>query len=120
MLATMFAGGRIVIQRHYSAEKCLELIQSQKITHTAVVPLQYQQLLDHPDLETYDLSSLDTYMCCGSPLSAELKPTIMQHLPGDLIELYGLTEGLVTILSPEDMREKLTQWVKLRPANCLV
>jgi acyl-CoA synthetase (AMP-forming)/AMP-acid ligase II len=36
-----------------------------------------------------------------------MKNAIRARIPGDLIELYGLTEGLVTILPPEDMLEKI-------------
>jgi acyl-CoA synthetase (AMP-forming)/AMP-acid ligase II len=68
--------------------------------------VQYQRLLECDDFDDFDLSSLDATMCCGSPLSAVLKQAIMKRLPGDFIELYGLTEGLVTILTPEDMRKK--------------
>ena len=46
-------------------------------------------------------------MCCGSPLSPSMKRQIMERFPGDFIELYGLTEGLVTILPPEDMAAKI-------------
>ena len=35
------------------------------------------------------------------------KRAIVERMPGEFIELYGLTEGLVTILSPEDMLEKI-------------
>ncbi|MEM8816724.1 MAG: AMP-binding protein [Pseudomonadota bacterium] len=107
MLATIYAGGRIVIDRQFSPERCLERIQQERITHTAMVPLQFQKLVECGSLPDYDLSSLDAYMCCGSPLAPALKRRIMDRLPGDLIELYGLTEGLVTILSPEDMADKI-------------
>lgn len=103
MLATIYSGGTIVIDRKFAAEHCLEHIQRERITHTAMVPLQYQKLVEYEHRDRYDLSSLDAYMCCGSPLAPALKRAIMDGLPGDFIELYGLTEGLVTILPPEDM-----------------
>ncbi len=103
MLSTIYAGGTIVIDRKFTAEHCLEHIQRERITHTAMVPLQYQKLVESEYLGRYDLSSLDAYMCCGSPLAPALKRAIMDGLPGQFIELYGLTEGLVTILPPEDM-----------------
>ncbi len=103
MLSTIYAGGTIVIDRKFAAEHCLEHIQRERITHTAMVPLQYQKLVEYEHLGQYDLSSLDAYMCCGSPLAPALKRAIMERLPGQFIELYGLTEGLVTILPPEDM-----------------
>ncbi len=104
MLSTLFAGGAIIVQRHFSAEACLELIQRERVTHAGMVPLQYQRLIECPTFAAYDLSSLDAYMCCGSPLSIEMKTAIIDRMPGEFIELYGLTEGLVTILAPEDMR----------------
>ena len=107
MLATIFAGGTMVIQRRFDVAQCLELIQREKITHTVMVPLQFQKLLEHESFGDYDLSSLDAYMCCGSPLAIAIKQDIVQRMPGDFIELYGLTEGLVTILGPEDMLEKV-------------
>lgn len=36
-----------------------------------------------------------------------MKQQIMKRFPGDFIELYGLTEGLVTIMPPEDMTAKI-------------
>jgi len=107
MLAAFFAQGAIVISRRFSVEGCLATIEKHRVTHTAMVPLQYQKLIEHPDFEKYDLSSLDACMCCGSTLTAGLKEELAERWPGDFIELYGLTEGLVTILSPEDLLEKL-------------
>lgn len=107
MLATLFAGGTIVVQRRFTVAACLALMQQEKITHTVMVPLQYQKILEDEHFDDYDLSSLDTYMCCGSPLAVALKRAIVERMPGNFIELYGLTEGLVTILAPEDMLEKI-------------
>tara|TARA_R110000782_G_scaffold172554_2_gene264164 strand:- start:1742 stop:3301 length:1560 start_codon:yes stop_codon:yes gene_type:complete len=107
MLACFFAGGTIVIRRRFDVQDTLQTIQDAHITHTVMVPLQYQKLLDHEHYSDYDLSSLDAYMCCGSPLAAQLKRRLTNDMPGSFIELYGLTEGLVTILGPEDMLDKI-------------
>ncbi len=107
MLATFFAGGTLIVQSRFDVDGTLACIQDRRVTHSVMVPLQYQKLVEHPALDEYDLSSLDAYMCCGSPLAPHLKRRIHERLPGSFIELYGLTEGLVTILSPEDMDDKL-------------
>jgi acyl-CoA synthetase (AMP-forming)/AMP-acid ligase II len=120
MLATIYAGGTLVIDRKFTPEDCLATIQREGITHTAMVPLQYQKLIECETLAQYDLSSLDAYMCCGSPLAPQLKRAIMDKLPGDFIELYGLTEGLVTILSPEDMLQKTESVGRPSPGQRLV
>ena len=46
-------------------------------------------------------------MCCGSPLRAEVKRAFAHEFNCQLIELYGLTEGLITILEPEDFERKI-------------
>ena len=106
ILATFFSGGTLVVSRRFTVENCLETIEKHRVTHAAMVPLQFQKLLEHPDFEKFDLSSLDACMCCGSPLAVGLKRELAARWPGEFIELYGLTEGLVTILSPEDMLTK--------------
>jgi acyl-CoA synthetase (AMP-forming)/AMP-acid ligase II len=107
MLATILAGGTLVIRSRFTQDDCLQSIARHRVTHFAMVPVQYQRLLEYERFSEYDLSSLEAYMCCGSPLSPAMKADIMERIPGRLIELYGLTEGLVTILSPEDMRGKI-------------
>lgn len=107
MLATMLVGGTLVIRSRFTQEDCLQSIARHRITHFAMVPVQFQRLLEYESFSDYDLSSLDAYMCCGSPLSPAMKTEITERIPGCLIELYGLTEGLVTILSPEDMASKI-------------
>jgi acyl-CoA synthetase (AMP-forming)/AMP-acid ligase II len=107
MLSTVLAGGTLVIRSRFDRQDCLQIMQTERITHFAMVPLLYQRLLEYDKFAAYDLSSLQAYMCCGSPLGLQLKKDIIERIPGDLIELYGLTEGLVTTLSPEDARHKL-------------
>ena len=107
MLATILAGGTLIIRSRFAQEDCLQSIARHRITHFAMVPVQYQRLLEYDGFSEYDLSSLEAYMCCGSPLSPAMKAEIIERIPGRLIELYGLTEGLVTILSPEDMNGKI-------------
>jgi acyl-CoA synthetase (AMP-forming)/AMP-acid ligase II len=107
MLSTIYAGGTIVVERRFSPETCLATIQARRVTHSAMVPVQLQRLLALPDYDRFDLSSLRSLMCCGSPLSPELKRAIMTRIPGDFIELYGLTEGLVTTMPPEEMAGRL-------------
>lgn len=120
MLSTFYAGGSLVIERQFSRRNCLQVIQQQRVTHSAMVPVQLQRLLDFPDFESFDLSSIQALMCCGSPLSVEMKERIRKHIPGDFIELYGLTEGLVTILPPEDMPEKSASVGRPCPGQDLV
>jgi acyl-CoA synthetase (AMP-forming)/AMP-acid ligase II len=103
MLCTLFVGGTLVIMPHFEAKACAALIEEQRVTHGTFVPLQLARLLAVPGFAG---RSLDTIMCCGSPLSLEVKRAFPRRTGAKLIELYGLTEGLCTILSPEDFEAK--------------
>ena len=106
MLCTVLVGGTILVMPHFDAPAALGLIESEGVTHGTFVPLQLERLLAVPDLERFRLDSLDTVMCCGSPLRLELKREFPRRTGCKLIELYGLTEGFCTILAPEDFAAK--------------
>jgi long-chain acyl-CoA synthetase len=107
LLCTFLAGGTVVVARAFEARAVLELIARRRITHTSMVPVQFQRLVGEPDFTRFDLSSLDAVMCCGSPLALDLKRTLLERLGCDFIELYGLTEGVITTLAPEDAKSRL-------------
>ena len=106
MLNTVLCGGTLVISCGFSVVDCLETIARLRITHSAMVPVQFQKILECPEFDDYDLTSLVSLMCCGSPLQPALKLEILERIPGDFIELYGLTEGIVTIQDPVDAWER--------------
>jgi acyl-CoA synthetase (AMP-forming)/AMP-acid ligase II len=102
MLCTFIAGGTLVLHAGFDAGAVLRAIETHRVTHTAMVPLQYQRLVEHPDFQQTDKTSLQAIMSCGSPLPAGLKQSLFDALRCGVIELYGLTEGLITTLDPED------------------
>jgi acyl-CoA synthetase (AMP-forming)/AMP-acid ligase II len=102
MLCTLLAGGTLVLHRRFDAAAFLETVQRERITHTAMVPVQYRRVMDSLRGGNHDVGSLQAIMSCGSPLHPELRKEIFQRIPCGIIELYGLTEGVITTLEPED------------------
>jgi acyl-CoA synthetase (AMP-forming)/AMP-acid ligase II len=115
MLATFHAGGTVVVMRSFRPLELLALIERHQVTHGAFVPIQLQRILDSGAADAHPARTLQTLMCCGSPLAADTKRDIAAALGCQLIELYGLTEGLVTTLAPEDFRRKLSSVGKPLP-----
>jgi acyl-CoA synthetase (AMP-forming)/AMP-acid ligase II len=107
MLATILVGGTMVLLRAFSPREALAVIERQRITHGAFVPVQLERLLAFAERRDYRTDSLETLMCCGSPLAADVKRGFASEFNCQLIELYGLTEGPITILQPEEMQSKL-------------
>jgi acyl-CoA synthetase (AMP-forming)/AMP-acid ligase II len=103
MLTTLLAGGTCVIHRRFDVTTFLQTVKDEKITHTALVPIQFQNIVESMEggEQRYDVSGLQAMMCCGSPLHAELKQKVFKYFSCGVIELYGLTEGVITTLEPE-------------------
>jgi len=102
MLCTLLAGGTLFVHERFDPAEWLETVERERITHTVMVPVQFQRLLELLALRKSDVSSMRAMMCCGSPLHAALKQQVFQHFGCGVIELYGLTEGVITTLEPED------------------
>lgn len=108
MLCTLLAGGTMVVQKTFEPGAVLQAIEDHKITNFAMVPIQLQRLLEAPNSDEYDLRSIQAIMSCGSPLHADLKARLFERLgPTSVIELFGLTEGIITTLDPEEAEGRM-------------
>ena len=107
MLSTVLVGGTLVLLRTFGPREALAAIEAERVTHGAFVPVQLERLLAYPERREFRTASLETLMCCGSPLKPDIKRGFAREFDCRLIELYGLTEGLMTILEPEELERKV-------------
>ncbi|MEG0045272.1 MAG: long-chain fatty acid--CoA ligase [Comamonas sp.] len=87
----------------------LQAIAAHGVTDMLLVPTMVQMLVDHPDIQQYDLSSLQQMLYGASPISEGLLDRAMKAIPhAGFIQAYGMTElsPVATILKPEMHREK--------------
>ncbi|MEG0974358.1 MAG: class I adenylate-forming enzyme family protein [Comamonas sp.] len=92
-LPTLALGGTLVLMRKFDATTYLQLAHGHQATHTMLVPVQYQRLLDCPAFDATDLSHLQHKFCTSAPFKPTLKAEVLRRWPGKLIEYYGMTEG---------------------------
>jgi long-chain acyl-CoA synthetase len=90
---TLAWGGTAVLMARFNAAEYLRLAELHRVTHTMLVPVQYQRLLALPEFESFDLSSFKLKFCTSAPFSAALKADVLRRWPGGLVEFYGMTEG---------------------------
>ncbi len=102
MLTTLLAGGTLVVHERFDAGAFLDAVEGDGITHTAMVPIQFQRAIAEQQKRPRDLSGMHAMMSCGSPLREGLKRDVFAAFPCGIVELYGLTEGIITTLEPED------------------
>ncbi|MEP3226873.1 MAG: long-chain fatty acid--CoA ligase [Parasphingorhabdus sp.] len=90
---TVQRGGKIVMLPRFDAKQTLKAITRNQITAMPGVPTMYQALLDHPDIDKTNFSSLKVCVSGGAPLPAELKKKFEAKTGAKLVEGYGLTES---------------------------
>jgi acyl-CoA synthetase (AMP-forming)/AMP-acid ligase II len=95
-LPTLYHGGTLVLMAKFNALRFLELAESYRVTHAMLVPVQYQRIMAEPDFDRFDLSSFKLKLSTSAPLNADVIAQAMARWPGDLREVYGLTEGGVS------------------------
>jgi acyl-CoA synthetase (AMP-forming)/AMP-acid ligase II len=106
LMPTVFQGGTYVLLPAFDAQNYIEAIQREKVTHVMMVPAQIIAMLDAPNFDPAALSSLEMILSLGAPLLQEHKERLTRALPGRFYELYGLTEGILTVLDKYDSPRK--------------
>lgn len=93
LLPTLALGGTVILMSKFDTRRYLELAQQHRVTHTMLVPVQYQRLMDDPHFDAFDLSSFVAKFSTSAPFGAALKAEVLRRWPGRLTEIYGMTEG---------------------------
>ena len=93
MLVSIAIGRRMVIMYRWDAGEALRLIEKERCTYFVGVPTMSLELMQHPDREKYDLSSLVDIAGGGAARPAEHVERLMKAFPGKYPAIgYGLTE----------------------------
>jgi acyl-CoA synthetase (AMP-forming)/AMP-acid ligase II len=99
-------GGAIVTtdQRHFNAERWLDLVERERITHCHLVPTMLFRVLESPKLAATDCSSLKTIGYGSAPMPTERVERLTQVFGNILIQGYGMTEvsSIAAVLDKSD------------------
>ncbi len=106
LMPAFHLGATYILHRQFDAAAMIDTIAAEKVTHIMVVPAQIIALLDSPHFDVGKLASLQMILSLGAPLAQPRKDQLNQLLPGRFHELYGLTEGFLTILDRTDALRK--------------
>eukprot|EP01130_Rhizamoeba_saxonica_P017046 TRINITY_DN8082_c0_g1_i1.p1 TRINITY_DN8082_c0_g1~~TRINITY_DN8082_c0_g1_i1.p1 ORF type:complete len:522 (-),score=112.22 TRINITY_DN8082_c0_g1_i1:40-1566(-) len=106
LMPAVYLGSKYILHPSFNVEKFIETVESEKVTHLMLVPSQIVALLNSPNFTLEKLHSLEMICTVGAPLHAEHKESLDLILPGRFYELYGLTEGFITVLDKTTYRTK--------------
>ena len=90
-------GTKLVLMRRFKPETLMELVQQERATSIGGVPTIPWQLLEHPDRDKYDLSSLESVTYGGAPAAPELVRRMDEAWPKAISGTgWGMTETCAT------------------------
>jgi acyl-CoA synthetase (AMP-forming)/AMP-acid ligase II len=100
----LYVGACNVIMKFFDAAATLQTIQDERITHVNMVPTQLVAMLNIPDLDKYDISSMKFMWYAASPMPVEVLKKGMKTFGPIFAQGYGQSESGPSIshLSKED------------------
>ena len=101
MNSTLITGGTVVVHPVFQETAVLASIQRHRATLFEGVPTMYFFLLNHPELDDHDLSSLRICTVGGQTMPVAKMEEVERRFRCPLVELWGMTElaGLGTTFS---------------------
>lgn len=101
-------GGTLVLLPRFEETAYLESIERERVTSISVLPTVLKRILDHPELDRYDLSSLNRINYSTCPMPPALLERAMEKFGANcrFYQSYGMTEmsSVVTVLGAEEHR----------------
>lgn len=95
--APLIIGAPCVLSDRFVAEQTLELIERERVTVLVCVSTQFKILLNSPDVETRDLSSLKVMFTGGEMIGYEAARNFERTTGAVVLNFYGSNEsGMVT------------------------
>jgi len=90
--AITWVGGTHVMVPHFEPKKVLEAIERERVTLTNMIPTTLNLMVNEPDVDQYDCSSLRVLLTGGAPIAPDVVRKIIETFGCDYIQTYGMTE----------------------------
>ncbi|MBU1054227.1 MAG: AMP-binding protein [Proteobacteria bacterium] len=104
-MAISYMGGSLVFIKRPDPDLILNAIEKEKITAVShFVLTTLLRVLNYPDLDKYDHSSVRWYIYGGAPMPFSILERAIPKFGNKFVHLYGFTElaGCATALPPKD------------------
>src|SRR5215471_7946811 len=94
IMPALLSGGTVILHRRFDPGAWLQAIEADHANVGLLVPTMIYALLDHPQLERTDLSSLQAVMYGASPIAPARLVEAIERVGPVFCQLYGQTESI--------------------------
>jgi long-chain acyl-CoA synthetase len=118
IMGTLWRGGRQITTR-FKAESTLDLILTERVTHSFLVPTAIDDLVSAAEQRGERLDFMTTLLYGGAPMMERTYGRARDIVNVPLTQLYGITEtgGPCSILYPEDHIDAVSGLDRMRSAG---
>jgi len=107
VLAHLFFGARVIVKDKFNPEDTLATIERERVTYIAMAPLQCDRILQNPNVDHYDTSSIICLRKAGSPLNKRTIEGLIEHITPNIYQSYSSTDsGVISMLFPDEQLNK--------------
>jgi len=103
-LNSIITGGTLVIVNSFDPREFCRTIEKERVTICGLVPNLVQALLNYPELDQYDISSLKKFIYGAAIMPVSTLKRAVQKLDCKFFQLFGMTETgpIICLLRPKD------------------
>ncbi len=106
----VFNATKVVFPGKFTPESFCKIVQTEKVRSASMVPTMLAMLLEYPDLDKYDLSSLQQIGTGGGALPLGLKRKAEKLFPKSRAGSgYGMTETLAGVIGAT-LKRNMVDW----------
>ena len=105
VMAATYGGRTLAMMRQFEVKEWMKTVQEEKANRAMLVPTMLKRVINEPDFDKYDLSSLKVITYGAAPMPFEVIKKAIDVFPGVMfINAFGQTEtaSTITTLGPED------------------
>jgi fatty-acyl-CoA synthase len=108
VLGNLYAGSTLHPLPTFDPPKALQIISHERCTFGGGVPTMLLAMLQHPDFDHYDLSSLKQVVSGGAPVPVALMEQVKERIGADVCIGFAQTEAspVITLTLPDDPFER--------------
>lgn len=107
VLGAIYVGSTLHPMLAFDTLKTLQIISSEHCTTLGAVPTMLMAILQHPDFEKYDTSSLRSVVSGAASVPVYLMEQVKERIGADVAIVFGQTESsaAITLTLPDDSFE---------------
>ena len=118
LLPAFHCGATYILHKQFDALAMIDTITAEKVTHIMMVPSQIITMLNLPTFNPDKVKSLEMILSLGAPLHKAHKEHLNRVLPNRFYEIYGVTEGFITLTAPTRCARQARSGYRHRSTTC--